>query len=147
MEVFRRLPGPLRRGLVHSVTPSYTVGAVAVLRRADAQIALVEQRHSLGWALPGGLMNRGEAPAAALVREVAEELGITLDPVTLPVPFAAVSPLVRRVDVVYFVDVDGDARLRSEDDVEVTRTGWFPLDGLPVLSEPTYDILRAVRVL
>jgi 8-oxo-dGTP diphosphatase len=147
MEVFRRLPGPMRRGLVHSVTPSYTVGAVAVLRRSDGRVALVEQRHSLGWALPGGLMGRGESPAAALVREIAEELGITLDPVTLPVPYAAVSPLVRRVDVVYFVDVDGAARLRSEDDIEVTRTGWFPLEALPQLSEPTYDILRAVRVL
>ena len=147
MAVFRRLPGPLRRGLVHGVTPSYTVGAVAVLKRPDGRLALVEQRHSLGWALPGGLMNRGESPAAGLVREIAEELGIVLDPLSLPVPYAAVSPLVRRVDVVYFVDVDGDARLRSEDDVEVTRTGWFPLDALPVLSEPTYDILRAVRVL
>jgi 8-oxo-dGTP pyrophosphatase MutT (NUDIX family) len=147
MTVFRRLPGPLRRGVVHSVTPSYTVGAVAVLRRDDGCIALVEQRHSLGWALPGGLMGRGESPAAALVREVAEELGIVLDAATLPVPYAAVSPLVRRVDVVYFVDVAGDALLRAEDDVEVTRTGWFPLQALPELSEPTYDILRAVRVL
>jgi ADP-ribose pyrophosphatase YjhB (NUDIX family) len=147
MTVFRRLPGPMRRGLVHSVTPSYTVGAVAVLRRSDGRIALVEQRHSLGWALPGGLMNRGESPSAALVREIAEEVGITLDPLQLPVPHAAVSPLVRRVDVVYFVDVDGESPLRSEDEIEVTRTGWFPLDALPELSEPTYDILRAVRVL
>src|SRR3954454_3839677 len=147
MTVFRRLPGPLRRGLVHSVTPSYTVGAVAVLKRDDGRIALVEQRHSLGWALPGGLMNRGESPAAALVRELAEELGGVLDPLTLPVPYAAVSPLVRRVDVVYFVDVDGNARLHSEDDIEVTRTGWVPLAALPELGQPTRDILRAVRVL
>src|SRR3954454_4011822 len=117
MVVFRHLPGPLRRGLVHGVTPSYTVGAVAVLKRTDGRIALVEQRHSLGWALPGGLMNRGESPAAGLVREVAEELGVVLDPLALPVPYAAVSPLVRRVDVVYFVDIEADARLRSEDDI------------------------------
>src|SRR3954468_14742954 len=147
MVVFRHLPGPMRRGLVHRVTPSYTVGAVAVLKLDDGGIALVEQRHSLGWALPGGLMNRGESPAAALVRELAEELGVVLDPLTLPVPYAAVSPLARRVDVVYFVDIDGNARLHSEDDIEVTRTGWFPLEALPELSEPIPDILRAVRVL
>jgi ADP-ribose pyrophosphatase YjhB (NUDIX family) len=147
MEVFRRMPGPFRRAVVHAVAPSYSVGAVAVLRRPDGHLALVEQRHSLGWALPGGLMNRGESAAAGLVREIAEELGVVLDPASLPVPYAAVSPSARRVDVVYFVDVDGSARLRSEDDVEVTRTGWFPLDALPQLSEPTYDILRAVRVL
>ena len=147
MVVFRHLPRRVRRGLIHSVTPSYTVGAVVLLKRPDGCIALVEQRHSLGWALPGGLMNRGESPAAGVVREVAEELGIVLDPLSLPVPYAAVSPFARRVDVVYFVDLTGDTRLHSEDDVEVTRVGWFRLDALPELSEPTRDILRAVRVL
>jgi hypothetical protein len=39
------------------------------------------------------------------------------------------------------------ARLVNEDGVEVSRTGWFALDALPELSEPTYEILRGVRVL
>jgi 8-oxo-dGTP pyrophosphatase MutT (NUDIX family) len=147
MRVFRRLPQPVRRGIVHSVTPSYTVGAVAVLRRSDGRIAFVEQRHSPGWALPGGLMDRGETPSQCLVRELMEELGVALDPATLPVPHAAVNSFVRRVDVVYFIDAPDGARLHSEDDIEVTRTGWFALGALPELSPPTAEILRAVRVL
>jgi ADP-ribose pyrophosphatase YjhB (NUDIX family) len=147
MAVFRRMPGPLRRTLVRSATPSYTVGAVAVLRRADGRIALVEQRHSLGWALPGGLLSRGETPAAALVRELGEELGVHLDPGALPVPYAAITPSVRRVDVVFFVDSPPGARLLAEDEAEVKRCGWFGLDELPELTEPTADILRAVRLL
>jgi 8-oxo-dGTP pyrophosphatase MutT (NUDIX family) len=147
MTVFRRLPMPLRRGIVHAATPSYTVGAVAVLRRADGRLAFVDQRHSPGWALPGGLMDRHETPGECLVRELAEELGILLDAAELPVPYAAVNAVVRRVDVVYFVEAPPGARLKSEDDVEVMRTGWFSLDALPELSEPTVDILRAVRVL
>lgn len=148
MDVFRRLPIPVRLAVVHSVTPSFTVGAVAVLRREDGHIALVEQRHSPGWALPGGLLNRGETAAHALVRELVEELGIVLDPLALPVPHASVDPHARRVDVVYFVDLDGAGPpLRSVDDVEVTGLGWYPLDALPALTEPTRDILRAVRVL
>jgi 8-oxo-dGTP diphosphatase len=147
LAVFRQLPDPVRRLVVHTATPSFTAGAVAVLRRADGRLALVEQRHSLGWALPGGLLNRGETAALGLVREVAEELGVVLDPLSLPVPFAAVNALVRRVDVVYFVDAPPGTRLRSEDDVEVTGTGWFALDALPQISEPTADILRAVRLL
>ncbi len=137
----------MRRSVVHAATPSFTVGAVAVLRRADGHLVLVEQRHSLGWALPGGLLGRGENPAVALVREIREELGIRLDPRALPVPYAAVDAVVRRVDVVFFVDAPPDARLLAEDDVEVRRSGWFPLDGLPELSEPTADILRGVRLL
>jgi ADP-ribose pyrophosphatase YjhB (NUDIX family) len=148
LTVFRQLPDPLRRLVVHTATPSYTVGAVAILRRAsDGRLALVEQRHSLGWALPGGLLQRGETSAQGLSREVGEELGIRVDPLTLPVPFAVVNSRVRRVDVVYFVDAPADARLRSEDEVEVTGIGWFALDALPMISEPTADILRAVRLL
>jgi 8-oxo-dGTP pyrophosphatase MutT (NUDIX family) len=147
LTVFRQLPDPLRRLLVHTATPSYTAGAVAVLRRPDGRIAMVEQRHSPGWALPGGLLHRGEPAAAGLVREVAEELGIALDESTLPVPFAALNAHARRVDVVYFVDAPLDTGLRTEDDVEVTGTGWFSLDALPTISDSTADILRAVRLL
>jgi ADP-ribose pyrophosphatase YjhB (NUDIX family) len=147
LAAFRRLPDPLRRVVVHAVTPSYTVGAVAVMRRADGRIALVRQRHSEGWALPGGLLRRGEATAIGLVREIAEELGLVLDPSYLPIPYAAVNARVRRVDVVYFVDAPKGTKLRREDDIEVTGTGWFALDNLPEISEPTADILRAVRLL
>ena len=147
LSVFRRLPDPMRRAVIHAATPSYTVGAVAVLRRADGRLALVRQRHSLGWALPGGLLGRGETVTQGLVRELAEELGIVLDPFQLPIPFASVNSAARRVDVVYFIEAPPGARLRSEDDVEVTGTGWFALDALPEVSEPTVEILRAVRLL
>jgi 8-oxo-dGTP diphosphatase len=147
LSLFRRLPDPMRRSIIHAATPSYTVGAVAVLRRADGRIALVRQRHSEGWALPGGLLGRGEATGMGLVREMAEELGLTIDPSDLPIPYAAVNARVRRVDVVYFVDAPDGTRLRREDEIEVTGTGWFALDALPEISEPTADILRAVRLL
>lgn len=147
LAVFRRLPTRLRVWLVHAATPSYAVGAVAIFKRGDGRIALVEQRHSLGWALPGGLLARGEAAGIALVRELAEELGVRVDPLSLPVPFASVNPRVRRVDVVYFIDAPSDVALRSEDDVEVTGVGWFHLDALPLVSDPTAEILRAVRLL
>ena len=147
MSAFRRLPDPLRRSIIHAVTPSYTVGAVAVMRRTDGRIVLVRQRHSQGWALPGGLLRRGETTGLGLVREIAEELGLTIDPSTLPIPYAAVNARVRRVDVVYFLDAPDGTRLRREDEVEVTGTGWFALDALPEISEPTADILRAVRLL
>src|SRR3954465_6388528 len=145
MRVFRRLPQPIPRFIVHVITPSYTVGAVAVLRRSDGRLAFVQQRHSPGWALPGGLMDRGEAPAHCLVRELEEELGLTVDPAALPLPLAAVNSYVRRVDVVFIFDAPAGTKLRSEDEIEVTRTGWFALDALPELSAPTFEILRAVR--
>lgn len=147
MAAFRYLPAPLRRAAVHAGAPSYTVGAVAVLCRPDGCLLLVDQRHSDGWALPGGLLRRGESAAAAVAREVGEEVGIALDPATLPVPHAVVTAAVRRVDVVYVVDAAPDLDAAQHDEAEVRRLGWYPLDRLPPLSRPTEDILRAIRVL
>ena len=147
MQVFRWLPRPVRRAAVHAETPSYTVGAVALLRRHDGTFLFVDQRHSPGWALPGGLLRRGECPDDAVVREVAEEVGVRLDRTSLPVPVAAINAAVRRVDLVYVLDAPVDADAHREDEAEVRRVGWYPLDGLPDVSEPTLEILRAVRLL
>ena len=147
MEAFRLMPAPLRRAAVRAGTPSYTVGAVAVLRGVDGRLLFVDQRHSGGWALPGGLLRRGECPDDAVIREVAEEVGVTLPPASLPVPVAAVNARVRRVDLVYVLDAPAGADPHQEDEAEVRRVGWYPLDGLPDLSEPTLEILRAVRML
>ena len=147
MAAFRNLPAPLRRAAVHAGAPSYTVGAVAVIRRPDGCLLLVDQRHSDGWALPGGLLRRGESAAAAVSREVREEVGLQLDPAVLSVPFAVVTASVRRVDVVFMVDVVAGVDAHREDVAEVKQLGWHSLDALPALSRPTDDILRAIRVL
>lgn len=147
MSVFRRLPRWLRRRIIHSITPSYSVGAVLALLRADGKLLLVEQRHSPGWALPGGLLHRGEDPADGVVREVQEEVGLTLDPTRLPIPYAVVAAQARRVDVTYVVQTGADTdNVHIADELEVTGVGWFDLNALPDVSEPTMDILHAVRL-
>jgi len=149
LAAFRYLPRPVRRLLVHLAGPSYSVGAVAVMRRSDGQALFVEQRHTGGWALPGGLLQRREAAAAGVVREVFEEVGLRLDESALPVPVAAVDPLARRVDLVFVVDLPSDAHPRAGDDPEVRRMGWFSLeaDALPAVTDPTLFILRSIRLL
>src|SRR5437763_7977480 len=147
MTAFRRMPAPLRRAAVRAGTPSYTVGAVALLRRDDGRLLFVDQRHSEGWALPGGLLRRGECPDDAVVREVEEEVGVRLAVRDLPVPLAAVNARVRRVDLVYVMKTPPGADPHQEDEAEVRRVGWHPLDALPDVSAPTMEILRAVRLL
>ena len=67
----------------------------AALRDVDGRI-LLQQRpagkaHAGLWEFPGGKVEPGETPEAALVRELAEELGIVVDPAALqPVTFASV---------------------------------------------------------
>jgi 8-oxo-dGTP diphosphatase len=53
--------------------------AAAVIER-DAKILIGQRKrgdsHGLKWEFPGGKVERGESPVAALVRELREELGI-----------------------------------------------------------------------
>jgi 8-oxo-dGTP diphosphatase len=51
--------------------------AAGVLIRDDAgRVLLVKPTYKDGWDIPGGYVEPGESPAAAAVREMAEELGL-----------------------------------------------------------------------
>ncbi|MET9112111.1 NUDIX hydrolase [Streptomyces zhihengii] len=55
-----------------------TVAAGVLLFDEENRVLLVDPTYKPGWEFPGGVVERGEAPARAGVREVAEELGIRL---------------------------------------------------------------------
>ena len=61
--------------------PAPTDVAVGILRAPDGRVLLAERtatQLSAGfWELPGGKVDPGETPAQAVVRELAEEIGIT----------------------------------------------------------------------
>ena len=56
--------------------------AVAILQREDLRILIGQRRKDdtspLKWEFPGGKVNEGETPEAALAREIREELGVQL---------------------------------------------------------------------
>lgn len=43
----------------------------------QGRVLLVRQRYMAGWRLPGGGVDRGEPPQAAVLRELGEEVGLT----------------------------------------------------------------------
>ena len=61
------------------MTRGMTLGTRGVVRDADGRILVVRQRYTNGWIFPGGGVDRGEAPVAALRREVIEETGVRLE--------------------------------------------------------------------
>jgi 8-oxo-dGTP diphosphatase len=78
-----------------TVVPAALVPVVAVaLVRADGRV-LLQQRpagkaHAGLWEFPGGKVEPGETPERAAVREIAEELGLSIAPGALmPLTFAA----------------------------------------------------------
>ncbi|MGW5097191.1 NUDIX hydrolase [Streptomyces nodosus] len=55
-----------------------TVAAGVLLFDEQDRVLLVDPTYKAGWEFPGGVVEPGEAPARAGIREVAEETGITL---------------------------------------------------------------------
>ena len=143
---FGRMPHIVQRWVVRLASPSYTVGALLVLEH-EGHVLVLRQLHREGWTLPGGLLSHGETPADGVVREVGEELGLTvdLDPDDdLPVA-TLVDPHSQRVDVIFHRRVDGRPTVRPRG--EAFRVAWRPVEDLvgDDGDAVTRDVLLLVR--
>ncbi|MFD5624737.1 MULTISPECIES: NUDIX domain-containing protein [unclassified Streptomyces] len=58
-----------------------TVAAGVLLFDEQGRVLLVDPTYKAGWEFPGGVVEPGEAPARAGIREVAEETGLCLEEV------------------------------------------------------------------
>lgn len=116
----------------------------------DGKILLVKRRRppEAGcWGLPGGKVDRFETVRAAAIREVEEELGVTvLDPVHLTV----MELIDRGADEHWIAPTfrverwEGTPRLMEPDKHEAF--GWFPIDTPPApLTEAARVALIALR--
>lgn len=144
LEVYARLPTRARRRVVRSLTPSFTVGAICVVERADDEVLLVRQVYRRHWGIPGGHLQRGEEPADAVRREVLEEVGLVVD--LLGEPAVVVDAEAQRVDVIYrarpAAGVDPEA-LRPVSP-EIADVRWFARTDLPDLQEETVQAFLAL---
>lgn len=109
-------------------TPSRPAARAIVINDAQ-EILLVHPRDLPIWAIPGGKVEAGEAPAAAAVRETWEETGyqITLE-ACLGVYWLPQLPE-RSSTYLYRGRVVGGAALRHGPETRAVR--WFPRTRLP----------------
>ena len=131
------------------------VGAYALIRRADA-VLLVRFSgrgfHTGSWSLPGGGIDHGEAPAAALVREVREECGVLAEVGELLVVhdehFSGTAPSGRFEDyhavaLVFAATVAADAEAQVlEVDGTTDAVAWVPLDEIERGERPVLDVVH-----
>jgi len=118
--------------------------AVAVVIEQDGKVVL--QRRSIdpglgAWTFPSGYVDRGEPPEVAAVREVQEEVGLTVRLTRLIGLYAEPGDIV--VLAVYAGEVvDGDLTCGEESDA----VGLFSPDDLPPLAFPhDAEIIAAWR--
>ncbi|MFP5318023.1 MAG: NUDIX hydrolase [Acidimicrobiia bacterium] len=134
------LPMPLRLFAVRRMTPSFYVGAICVIERADGALLLIRHSYKPAWGFPGGFLQRGESPHDAARRETREEVGV--DVVLHEPPTVVVDADVRRVDVIFTGHstdtVDKPPAPRSP---EILEARWFLPTELPELQEEAVSAL------
>ncbi|MEV4637339.1 NUDIX domain-containing protein [Actinoplanes sp. NPDC049548] len=145
-QAFYRLPHRVRRRIVRLIVPKYLVGAVCIVRDAEAdepgRLLLLRQPPGRGWGLPAGLLKKAESPAVGAARELREESGVVIDPsdLTPAVPNAIVHPK-GWVDTIFMGTVPASTTDLVVDGGEVLEANWFPLDDLPPLTPNTSLVL------
>jgi NAD+ diphosphatase len=103
-----------------------TEGRYLALRRAHPPCAGQ-------WDLPGGFVEAGEAPTAAIMREIAEETGLHVELLGVIGAYASVYGETGR----HTVDIGFHARLETQHPADMllsdekSEAAWFPLDEFP----------------
>ena len=140
---FYRLPARWKRRIVRTFQPTYTIGAVILVRDLEAsRILLLRQPPGAGWSLPAGLMDRGERPVQTAARELAEETGLDVPAGQMRAasPNAIVHTSGQWVDMVFETEVEPSVDL-AIDGAEVIEAAWHRLDTLPPLTVSTSQLL------
>jgi 8-oxo-dGTP pyrophosphatase MutT (NUDIX family) len=115
--------------------------AAGVVLDADGRVLLGRRADTGNWGLPGGIIDPGEEPADAAVREIYEETGVIAVPESLVAVSVSGVVTYPNGDVVQYLEVlfrcrarGGTARVNDSESVEV---GWHALDNLPDLDART----------
>ena len=128
--------------------PLWLSGVSAVV--LDQDRLLLAQRPDGRWTVVSGILEPGEQPARAVVREVLEETGVDAEVEALLDVVAQEPHRYPNGDRVQFLDLTfrcrylgGRAHVADDENVDVR---WFRLDGLPQLDRRNQErVERALR--
>ncbi|WP_066910677.1 NUDIX hydrolase [Millisia brevis] len=126
-------------------------GVSAVVIDHDGRILLARRADNNLWAVISGILEPGEEPATAVVREVAEETGLTVRVDRLTSVDVTATNIYPNGDRTRFLDLcflahplgSTDARVNDDENLEVR---WFSPDDLPADMTET-SVLRIEKAL
>jgi 8-oxo-dGTP diphosphatase len=106
--------------------PTMFAAAAALFTDPAGRVLLVKPNYRDHWSLAGGILDHGEAPHAGCRREVAEELGLDIEPGPLLVVGWSAPDRLRPRPIVHFVFdggvlADGTAIRLQEDELDDYR--------------------------
>ena len=116
----------MRFRIVRATQKKFTVSVAVVIVNENEKILLLNHvlRSDSGWGIPGGFMQSGEQPEAAVKREIREETGLELKNIKL----LGMRTTNRHIEFLYRASPVGTARVRS---LEINELGWFKINEMP----------------
>ncbi len=124
------------------ITRPITSGAKVILMCGD-EILLIKTTYGYSYSLPGGGIKKGESPREAALREVYEEVGITLDEVTTLPSFITYDEY--KEDTVYGFYAEVRSKAYKLDRLEIDLAEWHPLNNLPKTGHVTEKIITLYK--
>ncbi|QJU54909.1 NUDIX domain-containing protein [Herbiconiux sp. KACC 21604] len=133
----------LREKIGHA--PLWLTGVTAVVVRGD-EVLLVRRSDNGAWTPVTGIVDPGEEPAIAAVREVLEEADIHAKAQHLAWVHVIPTIVYPNGDVSQYLDITFRLSYVSGEpfpaDGENTDVRWFPLDALPEMSDEMHARIR-----
>ncbi|MBE7517325.1 MAG: NUDIX domain-containing protein [Chloracidobacterium sp.] len=125
-KLWKKMPPWARLRLTRATQHKFTASAAGIVTNPQGEVLLLDHllRPGSGWGLPGGFIQPGEQPEAALRREIREETGLELTNVS----FYRVRTFKRHVEVLYRANSSGEGRILSR---EIKQIRWFAADDIP----------------
>lgn len=138
--IWRRAPKALRRWTVRFSHPRFAVTAGAIVTDNRGRVLLLKHRFrpGSGWGLPGGFVELGEQPDAALRRELREEIGLEVEQLNLFTVRAFKKP--KQVEIVFMAHAIGNP---DELSFEIQEAVWFlPGEFPPSLPRDQIELIK-----
>lgn len=122
----------------------WIASARAVVLDDGGRVLLGRDAASRAWALPGGIVNPGEQPADAAVRECFEETGIVAMPELLTSVTVSQPETHPNGDQTQHLEITFRCRAVAGEvrpaDGELLDVRWFKPEELPAVNQPTNDL-------
>jgi len=124
--IWRKMPYFLRLRIIRVTQEKFTVSVAAIITNDRNEILLLNHvlRPFSGWGIPGGFIEAGEQPDAAVRREIREETGLELTNLEM----MRVRTIKRHVEILFRAAATGKGEVKSR---EINALGWFEIDEMP----------------